>query len=628
MNSTSHYAVRIGSALALLAALAFWQLPARADERLALRLDGKSIVLTHVRAQGSSRAIAADDPGLLALLAKMGATLTWQPGERYVLFTTAEPVVVSFAVGDTRYDVGPIKQTAPFAPFLLNGHPYVPLNELIHALEYAIKPSGSQLVLVPQLASLDVQSDENGTRLVAHAGMPIDARITSESSTRLVVTFDGVGSTLPATRIVGSSPVQRIDVKDTGSVQRPQTQVTLYLAPGTTHGAPGTDDQRDFTLAFNGAAAAATPPSTVAQASPAAEPEETPEASPAASAGPVQVTAVDVQPQNGSIVIRVSVSGTTAYEWHRLRPPDNRFWLDVHGARLAMPPADQPGSDPVTAVRVHQQSPDTVRIALSLSDFDTIDVTPNATGIIITASNTPADQNAVARSGSGTVGDNAVAAAPSAPGPWKFSPRPSAAPQYVAANPRLIVIDPGHGGSDPGSIHGGMTEKVVTLQIARRLQTILTSRGWQVVMTRTDDRDVFRPNDGDAEELQARDDVANSGGARLFVSVHLNAYMNSGPHGATVYYYKPIDFALAQAVSKRIGSEVNIKNDGLVKDKLYVVHHANMPATLIEAGFDSNPDDRALLSDPQWQQQMALAIADGIQDFAGSPPPASAANAQ
>jgi N-acetylmuramoyl-L-alanine amidase len=606
-------------------------LSARADERLALRLDGKNILVTHVRTQGASRAVAADDPGLLALLNAIGASLTWQPGERYVLITTAEPQVISFAIGDTRYDVGPVKQTAPFAPFFLDGHPYVPLDELIHALDFAMKPSGSQTILQPQLTSLDLQSDSSGAKLVAHAGMPIDARITSESANKLVVTFDGVGSTLPATRLVGSSPVQRIEVRTTGTVAHPQTQVTLYLVPGTTHSAPGTDDQRDFTIGFDGTPASVASAAPVAQASMQPEPEETPEPSPAASAsasaGPVQVTAVETQAQSGGAVIRVSVNGTTAYEWHRLRPPDNRFWLDLHGARLAIPPADQPGSDPVTAVRVHQQSPDTVRIALSLANFDAIDVTPNATGVTITVNNTLADESTAVRGGSGTVGDNALAVASPPTGTWKFSPRPSGSP-YIAANPRLIVIDPGHGGSDAGSMHGGMVEKVVALQISKRLQSILVARGWQVIMTRSDDRDVYKPNDGAAEELQARDDIANTGGARLFVSVHLNAYMNSGPHGATVYYYKPDDLALAQAVSKRIGGEVNIKNNGLVKDKLYVIHHADMPATLIEAGFDSNPDDRVLLADPQWQQQMALAIADGIQDFAGSPPPASTTNGQ
>ena len=549
------------------------------------------------------------------MLNHIGATLTWQPGERYVLFTTGEPVVVSFAVGDTAYDVGPVQETAPFAPFLLGGHPYVPLDELIHALDFAIKPDGSQLVLQPQLASVDVQNTANGTRLIAHAGMPLDGRITSESGNTVVITFDGVGTTLQSGKLSASQPVERIDVKTLGTVTHPQTQVTLQLAPGTTHSAPGTDDQRDFTLAFNGAAAAApAAPSAPVQVA------ETPPPSPAATvAAPVQVAAVTTQPQTGAFIVRIETNGNTTYDWHRLRPPDNRFWLDVHNARLAIPPANQPGSDPVTAVRVHQEDPSTVRIALSLADFDTIDVTPNATGVTITINATVADDGA-ARAGSGTIGTAAVA-------DWKFSPRPTDTP-YVAANPRLIVIDPGHGGSDAGSIHGGMVEKVVALQISKRLQQVLLSRGWDVVMTRTDDRDVYQPDDSASDELQARDDIANTRGARVFVSVHLNAFMNAGPHGATVYYYKPSDLALAQAIDARIASEVNVKNDGLVKDKLYVIHHANMPATLIEAAFDSNPDDRALLSDPQWQQKMAEAIADGIEDYAGTAPPASATSGQ
>lgn len=616
MNLTSRYAVRIGSALALLAALAFTQTPAHADEHLALQLDGKPVVLTHVRTQGSARAVAADDPGLQTLLARVGATLTWQPGERYVLFTTAEPVVVSFAVGDPRYDVGPVRQTAPFAPYLLDGHPYVPLDELVHALDFAIKADGSQLVLQPQLASLDVQASGGGTKLVAHAGIPLDSHVNSYPGNKLVVVFDGVGSTLPSTRTLTDGPVQRVDVRTLGTVRDPQTQVTLILAPGASHGEPSTDDQRDFTMAFNGAAA---------------EVAETPAPSPSASvtSAPVQVTAVDTQPQNGSVLIRITVNGNAAFEWHRLRPPDNRWWLDVHDARLSIPPQNQPGSDPVTSIRVHQQNPDTVRVALSLADFDTVDVTPNATGILITVNAGAADVAATPRSGSGTVGDAAAVAqaSPAAPDDWKFSPHASDAP-YVAANPRLIVLDPGHGGSDPGSYRGSDVEKAITLDISKRVRDILVARGWQVMMTRDDDRDVFAPNDSAHDELQARDDVANHNGARLFLSVHVNAFMNAGPHGATVYYYKPGDLALAQAVDKRIASELNLKNDGIVKDKLYVVHHANMPASLVETAFISNPDDRALLESPQWRQQMAQAIADGIQDYAGTAPPPSAESGQ
>jgi N-acetylmuramoyl-L-alanine amidase len=636
----SRCAVRIGSAFALLALIAFAQLPARADDRLVLRLDGKPIVFTHVRTQNSGRAVAADDPGVQALLDRIGATLTWQPGERYILFTTAEPVVVSFSLGDPRYDVGPIRQTAPLAPFLLNGHPYVPLEEFIHSLDFAIKSDGSQLVLQPQLASLEVQASGSGAKLVAHAGVPLDARIVSQSNTKLVVAFDGVGSMLPPSRSVSGGPVQRIDVRTLGTVANPETEVTLLLAPGTTHTPPGTDDQRDFTLGFNGVSNEQTiaqnqpqqsaPEQNASEATEAATPVPSPQAAttpvPSPNA-PVQVTAVETQPQNGSVLIRLNVSGDTNYEWHRLRPPDNRFWLDVHNARLAIPPQDEPGSDPVTAVRVHQVNPNTVRIALSLTDFDSIDVTPNATGLLINVNSTVADQSSAPRMGSGSIGNGALADTSGAPEGWKFAPRPTDTP-YVAPNPRLIVIDPGHGGSDAGSIHGGMVEKVVALQISKRLRDILVARGWQVMMTRTDDRDVYKPNDDADDELQARDDIANSNGARLFVSVHLNAFINAGPHGATVYYYKGNDLALAQAVDRRIGSEVNVKNDGLVKEKLYVIHHANMPATLIETAYDSNPDDRALLSDPQWQQQMAKAIADGIEDYAGTAPPPSTESGQ
>lgn len=619
----SRYAVRIGSALTLLSAVVFAAQPAHADERLTLRLDGKPIVLTHVRTQGASRAVAADDAGLLALLSRIGATLTWQPGERYVLFTTAEPAVVSFAVGDTGYDVGPVREHAPFAPYLLGGHPYIPLDELVHALDFAIKPDGSQLVLQPQLASIEVQTTAAGTRLLAHAGMPIDARITADGENKLTLTFDGLGTTLQSGKLAASAPVDRMDVRVLGTVVHPRTQITLYLTPGTTHGAPGTDDQRDFTIAFNGTNAALNNPTPAPQAA------ITPAPSPAATqaAALVQVTGVQLQPQNGAMAVRISVNGNAAYEWHRLRPPDNRFWIDVHNARLAIPPADQPGSDPITAVRVHQQNPDTVRIALSLADFDTIDVVPDATGVVVTVNPSVADLASAPRAGSGTVGTLAVAAASPAPGDWKFSPRPTDTP-YVAANPRLIVIDPGHGGSDPGSYRGDAVEKTITLDISKRLRDILVARGWQVMMTRDTDKDVYQPNDSAADELQARDDIANNNGARLFVSVHVNAFMNAGPHGATLYYYKPVDLALAQAVDKRVASELSLKNDGVVKDKLYVIHHANMPATLVETAFISNPGDRALLQDPQWRQQMAQAIADGIEDYAGVPPPASSGSGQ
>lgn len=628
----SRYGVRIGSALALLIACALgMQASAPAAQREAFAFDGRTVAFTQIVSQSGGRAISIDDPGLRTMLDRIGATVTWQQGERYILITTAEPVVISFALGDRRYDVGPVTQSASLAPFMLDGHAYVPLAELLRGLDFAIKTDGGQNVLQPQIASIDVESSGRGARLIAHAGVPLDARVVSDNNGKLVVAFDGVGTGLERTRTLGAGPVRRMDLRTSGPAAHPTTFVTLYLAPGSTHSAPGTDDQRDFTIGFNGggavqpvAAAQNTPPPAPEPASAEAPASPSPEITPA---GPVQVTGVTSQSQDGTATIRIAVGSAASYEWHRLRPPDNRMWLDVHAARLAVPPSDQTAAGPVTAVRVHQQSPDTVRIALSLAAFDTVSVTPDATGVTVVVNDSPADES-VARSGSGITGAQAVAAVQPSPSPgWKFTPQASPS-NYVAPNPRLIAIDPGHGGSDSGALRGDAVEKELTLDISRRLKAVLVSRGWQVVMTRESDKDVFAPDDSAHDELQARDDIANNAGARLLISIHVNSFMNAGPHGATAYYFKDSDVALAQAVDKRIAAEVPVKNIGIVKDKLYVVHHANMPATLIETAFVSNPDDRRLLQDPAWRQKMAIAIADGIADYAGAPPSGSSTNGQ
>jgi N-acetylmuramoyl-L-alanine amidase len=148
----------------------------------------------------------------------------------------------------------------------------------------------------------------------------------------------------------------------------------------------------------------------------------------------------------------------------------------------------------------------------------------------------------------------------------------------------------------------------------------LVARGWQVQMTRTTDVDVYQPNDSAHDELQARDDIANQAGARLFVSVHTNSFSGSGPNGTTTYFYKGIDRAFADAIHRRFqGAALGTKDDGVIKNNFYVLVHSNMPAVLIETAFLSNPDDYALLSSPAWLQKIAQAIADGIGDYAGSP---------
>lgn len=627
MSWTNRYSVRIFSAFALLViGVLAANVPAGAQQHGAYVFDGKRIPFTHLTSQNGKPAVGVNDPGLKALLDDVGATITWQPGQRYVLVTSAEPLVVSFAVGDTRYDVGPVTQQASFAPFLKGGEAFVPFEELVRALDLAPKRDGNDVVLQPQLASIDVQTSGDGAKLVARAGIPLDARIVSDGDGKLVIAFDGVGSTLQRSRSVRGNGLRQIDISTEGDVRNPRTIVTLQLAPGTSHGPLSTDDQRDFAIGFNGASAgqavASNPePSQADQSS--SQSSEQP-ASPAPQSG-TTVTAVDGAVIAAGYQVHVAVSGDASYEWHRLRPPDNRWYVDVHDATLGMPATDQNGGGPVQSVRIRQAANQTVRIALSLGDYDVVDVQPTASGLTITVSNAIAQIASTAKTGSGTIGSSAVANAAPATEPvdgnWKFAPQPGAAKtHYDAQNPRLIVIDPGHGGSDPGTVHGGLHEKTLTLDMAKRLRTILIAHGWQVMMTRDVDKDVYGPYDSAHDELQARDDIANKAGARMFVSIHVNGFMNAGPHGVTTYFSKSIDVPFATDVQRRLAANLGATDDGIVKSKLYVTLHATMPAILVETAFLTNPDDYAKLDSPSWRQKVAQAIADGIGDYAGSAP--------
>ena len=143
-------------------------------------------------------------------------------------------------------------------------------------------------------------------------------------------------------------------------------------------------------------------------------------------------------------------------------------------------------------------------------------------------------------------------------------------------------------------------------------------------MTRDSDVDVFEPNDSAHDELQARCDIANRAGARMFISVHVNSYTSGSLNGTTTYYYKGVDLSLAQAIHSRLIESLGTADRGVRKENFYVIHHTVMPATLVETAFMSNAADAQLLRSPAWRQKVAGAIADGVGDYAGAPPKASA----
>lgn len=183
---------------------------------------------------------------------------------------------------------------------------------------------------------------------------------------------------------------------------------------------------------------------------------------------------------------------------------------------------------------------------------------------------------------------------------------------------KVIVIDPGHGGSDPGAIGPGSTqEKAVTLAVSQKVKAALEKAGARVIMTRQDDRDVFGARATAVEELDARTKVANSIKADIFLSIHANAFGNRSVGGTSTHYYlkSRYDRMLAGNLQASLVSAVGLNDRGAQTANFYVVKRTLMPAALIETAFLSNPDEEKLLNSPKFQQQLAQGIVDGLDQF-------------
>ena len=171
---------------------------------------------------------------------------------------------------------------------------------------------------------------------------------------------------------------------------------------------------------------------------------------------------------------------------------------------------------------------------------------------------------------------------------------------------KKIVIDAGHGGSDAGAIGGGIHEKDITLDIAKRVEKLLKQKGYLVKMTRDDDTYV---------SLQDRVSINENYGPDIFVSIHVNSSVRPEITGVETHYYHQESMALAQTVHSSLASAVQSPNRGLFKSKFYVINHTTVPAILVEIGFISNSSERAQLIGEKRKQATAKAIADGIQNY-------------
>lgn len=180
---------------------------------------------------------------------------------------------------------------------------------------------------------------------------------------------------------------------------------------------------------------------------------------------------------------------------------------------------------------------------------------------------------------------------------------------------KVIVVDPGHGGSDTGAIGpNNIAEKTVTLAIARDLRTLLSNQGVTVIMTRTSDQDVAYPGASSIDELQARVAIANNANADLFISIHADSF-SEAVHGTTTYYYPGSDSSLANFVQDSLIDQLKLSNRGFQPNDYYVLKYTTMPAILTEAAFISNPTEERLLSNRAFDRKIATGIYNGIKNY-------------
>ena len=185
---------------------------------------------------------------------------------------------------------------------------------------------------------------------------------------------------------------------------------------------------------------------------------------------------------------------------------------------------------------------------------------------------------------------------------------------------RTVVLDPGHGGHDPGTTQRGVSpEKIWTLDLAFRLKSRLEQGGFSVILTRQSD--VFIP-------LEERVLISNAQPNVIFVSLHFNSTPKRDIQGVETYYDTNRSAKLANKVQQSILLLPGVFDRRVKTAPYYVIRRNANPAILIEGGFLSNPVESRRIASPSYRDALAEQIYQGILAYRGKPPTQENATAQ
>jgi N-acetylmuramoyl-L-alanine amidase len=279
-------------------------------------------------------------------------------------------------------------------------------------------------------------------------------------------------------------------------------------------------------------------------------------------------------------VIRVPATGGALTGMSAKRDKDGVYWVNIPRARIAVQTAMTELSGAALTSATLTSAPNGVNVRMELPRPMGVRVSPVAEGVSIRITQP--------RNASGTLAS------------------------------KTIVVDAGHGGSDPGAKFGPLAEKSLTLPIARLVAEELETEGTTVIMTREQDA---------AVDLHSRPVVGNNSNAHFFVSIHINSngLSNSRSGTYTYYHFDDVDSRLlAECIQAEIGKVSGLPSNGAVSDRTVaptkgfaVLRGSMMPAVLVEVAYINHATDRKLLQDDSFRRKIAKAIVRGIRAYIG-----------
>ncbi len=190
---------------------------------------------------------------------------------------------------------------------------------------------------------------------------------------------------------------------------------------------------------------------------------------------------------------------------------------------------------------------------------------------------------------------------------------------------KTIVIDAGHGKPDEGAESStGTTEAAINLKIALKLQNLLEQSGTTVILTRSDENAIYNIDSKTLKQKKISDihnrvKIGNESSADIFVSIHLNKIPESQYDGWQTFYREGSSEGqkLAVAIQNNLNNTIQKENNRVAKtiDNIYIIKHVEIPITIVECGFLSNPEEEKQLLEDKYQDKLAWGIYNGIIEY-------------